>query len=519
MIKRFGRICFLLFVVLVFIGTSCLTSFASVQQPSGKVGNGNNETPGEWLIGATPPNLNPDAPILLFVPGLNNVAQIFWEVDNSLYQAAYNAGYQTVFIQLHDAGGASADMWANGELLADKIREISAYYNGKPITIIAYSKGGVDTQTALTYYGVSHLVDRVITLSSPHHGSELANLAYSGGAGWLADLIGATGDGTYVMQTGYMQNFRQQTDQHPNAYLNNYYTLGGTDWGSMFSATWFGGMYLSFYGSNDGVVRVSSSRLPGGQEIAVGNWNHTNIRTGLTFPVFENYISSQSPYGVSPSKNVGMNEETLVNRWIDGGPLAKNQFENISITVENDVDEMIYTVLTADTLTKIFLVDSNNKRTTPKYETVKIDEGIFAGAYAHTFSVKQPKQGEWELQIRSKEDNAYLLVVDYETDEKLRIKQRTDLQLSQLQTTNQLVYEIESLSSDIDLNSIEATYVVKNSKTGSTYEIQATGTEALKQTLKFPEHDSVYNLTIDIKGKLKDGAEFTRTVIDSVYLP
>ncbi|MBN6205386.1 hypothetical protein JYK21_02890, partial [Ralstonia pickettii] len=216
----------------------------------GKGSNGNEENPGEWYRGATPDNLRPDAPVLLFVPGLNNIAQIFWE-DNNMYQTAHDAGYQTAFLQLYDAGGESADMWNNGSLLASKISEISNYYNGKDITIIAYSKGGVDTQTALTYYGASQYVDNVITLSSPHHGSQLADLAYSSGAGWLADLIGAQGEGTAAMQTAYMANFRSETDAHANAYLNDYFTIGGTSWGAMFTANWFGGMYLSGYGPND----------------------------------------------------------------------------------------------------------------------------------------------------------------------------------------------------------------------------------------------------------------------------
>lgn len=119
---------------------------------NGKASNGNDEIPGEWYAGDTPTNLIADAPVLLFVPGLNNVAQIFWE-DNDMYQTALEAGYQTAFIQLYDAGGASADMWDNGQLLAEKIEEIAAHFSNKPITIIAYSKGGVDAQTALTYYG------------------------------------------------------------------------------------------------------------------------------------------------------------------------------------------------------------------------------------------------------------------------------------------------------------------------------------------------------------------------------
>src|SRR5699024_2118798 len=199
---------------------------------------------------------------LLFVPGLNNVAQVFYE-DNDMYETAFDAGYQTAFIQLHDAGGESADMWDNGELLAEKIDEISDHVDGKPITIVAYSKGGVDTQTALAHYGEWDKVDNVITLSSPHHGSQLADLAYSSWAGWLADLIGSQGDGTYSMQMGQMEAFRAIMDEKEHATSNDYYTLGGTGWSGGSGSIWLGGMYLSQYGSNDGVVTAGSSALPG----------------------------------------------------------------------------------------------------------------------------------------------------------------------------------------------------------------------------------------------------------------
>src|SRR5699024_9906142 len=42
------------------------------QAVTGKGGNGNDEIPGEWYVVSIPPNLIEDAPVLLFIPGLNN---------------------------------------------------------------------------------------------------------------------------------------------------------------------------------------------------------------------------------------------------------------------------------------------------------------------------------------------------------------------------------------------------------------------------------------------------------------
>lgn len=95
-----------------------------------------------------------------------------------MLQQARDAGYQTAAINLYDANGTSQDMWDNGKLLADKIKVISNHF-GKKLIVIAHSKGGVDTQTTLVYNRAAPYVQRVITLSSPHYGSQLADLAYS----------------------------------------------------------------------------------------------------------------------------------------------------------------------------------------------------------------------------------------------------------------------------------------------------------------------------------------------------
>lgn len=480
----------------------------------GKGSNGNEENPGEWYRGATPDNLRPDAPILLFVPGLNNIAQIFWE-DNNMYQTAHDAGYQTAFLQLYDAGGESADMWDNGSLLASKIREISNYYNGKDITIIAYSKGGVDTQTALTYYDASQYVDNVITLSSPHHGSQLADLAYSSGAGWLADLIGAQGEGTAAMQTAYMSNFRSETDAHANAYLNDYFTLGGTSWGTMFSANWFGGMYLSSYGPNDGVVTAASSNLPGGDELAIGDWNHTSVRTGETFPVFMDYLSgdqlfsAKSKLSNSDQKN---NNTPETNRWVEGGPLGESR--TVSLQIEENVEEMTIQLLTADELSNLKITDPLGETVEPEIKEMQFEEGVFKGAIGYAITIAAPAAGEWKVNLRpAAGENAYLLVADFKTEEFIYVNQAQELGLVQ---ANKLELEIDPAK--VETDQLTVAYEISetaNPDNKKTWKKQ--GKSSLTQTLHFDKKQTVYTITIHIEGKTKKGNTFKRTIIDSIY--
>lgn len=484
----------------------------------GKANNGNNETPGEWYIGDTPPNLVSHAPILLFVPGLNNTAQVFWE-DNNMYQTAHDAGYQTTFIQLHDAGGASASMWDNGALLAEKIREISNHFGGKPITVIAYSKGGVDTQTALTYYGAWQYVDNVITLSSPHHGSQLADLAYSSGAGWLADLLGAQGDGTYSMQMGEMANFRSQVESQPRAYYNDYYTLGGTGWGSVFSSTWFGGMYLNQFGSNDGVVTTASSKLPRGTQIAISDWNHTSIRTGVTFSVFDDYISDQNLYRKRILTNQLRNDaisknDTALNQWVQGGPLSAEKETEVALSVEDHVKEITLNLMTTKKLENLTFISPTGEEVKAQVNTSKVEEGIFIGALHHGVTLEAPMEGEWKIVMNTNENDAYLLQASFDSPSLL-----TTGHNSKLVTNSQLPYELKADQSNVAEKSLMATYhITQSNNPDNKYSVTVKNAHDLSRALTFPKKGEVYNITIDIEGRTKDGAPFKRTIIDSVYV-
>ncbi|WP_156856549.1 triacylglycerol lipase [Oceanobacillus sp. AG] len=477
---------------------------------AGSGGNGNEETPGEWYRGETPDNLMENAPVLLFVPGLNNVAQIFWE-DNNMYDTAYQAGYQTAFVQLHDAGGESADMWNNGELLASKIREISLHFNRKPITVVAYSKGGVDTHAAITYYGAGPYMENVITLSSPHHGSELADLAYSSGAGWLAALIGLQGEGTASMQTAYMADFRMQTDANAKAYQHNYFTLGGTGWGPAFSANWFGGVYLSSYGPNDGVVTAASSNLPGGQELLVGDWNHTSIRTGATFPVFQNYLSgehltaAQSKSPISDQKNM---PAPITNRWVDGGPIVDKA--EIELNVEKNVKSLTLQFLTAEPLTDVELVSPYGKVVNTKVKEVPMTEGIFKDAIGYILEIPAPEAGAWTIAVQSNaEENAYLFVADFESTPLIKANKGYGV-MQQV--------ELQADAKQINLDSLVVDYhMVETQNPDNQKKWKATGRNALSHNLNLDKHKkgSIYTVTIIIEGKTKEGHAFNRSVIYS----
>lgn len=110
-------------------------------------------TPGNWYVGTTPSYVASSKHPILFVHGLNSSSSTWWE-ENDMYNTAYQAGFETAFIDLYPTD----NMWDNGSLLAQKVKDIYSYF-GEKVVVVAHSKGGVDTQSALVHYGAAPYVE------------------------------------------------------------------------------------------------------------------------------------------------------------------------------------------------------------------------------------------------------------------------------------------------------------------------------------------------------------------------
>jgi pimeloyl-ACP methyl ester carboxylesterase len=483
--------------------------------------------PGTWSPGATPSNLNAKLPVILFVQGLGGNAGS-WYDTNDMYQTAYNNGYQTAFIELNDSGGTPKNMWDNGQLLAQKIPVISQYFN-KKLVIVAHSKGGVDTQAALVHYNAYPYVTNVITLSSPHHGSELADLAYSSWAGWLADLIGYKNDATYSMQTSYMNYFRSVTDSNPNSSYNKFYTLGGKGWASSPSSSYFaGGLYLSLFGNNDGVVTVNSSYVPKGTMVKIGDWDHNTIRKGsTTFSLFKPYltatgtasakasdlvtIASNKPSDASQENTVGSASNLLVR----GG--AHNGTASESFLVENDVKSITVDWISDQKADQVELISPTNGQTSVKVKSYQ-DEQVFKNAWHHIAVVNNPKQGEWTLQTHSVKSGGYLMTVRYDSD----LDKSIQLKLNDDKTKIQLERDKASLQGD----KLKVQYQVDFTSEGSsankkqTTKLKSLATIDADNDVDLSDASSpgVYQASFVVKGQTAKGVPFERTLIRSIYI-
>lgn len=484
---------FVFFILLFFIAPSfSLAGSFGKGDPSG--------VPGQWYVGTTPTYVAPSKHPILFVHGLNSSSNTWWE-NNNMYDTAYQNGYETAFIDLYP----TKNMWDNGYLLAQKIKEISNYF-GEKVVVVAHSKGGIDTQSALVHYGAYPYVARVITLSSPHYGSQLADLAYSGGASWLAGIIGSKNDATYSLQTGYMSYFRSQTDNHANRSKTPFYTFAGTKWGSFGSSLYWGGLYLRAYGSNDGAVTVKNSRLPYATELKVGDWNHSTIKEGSsTFALFKNYlnesvISSTAMFQAQSVDTVAATDEPM-GSYVAGGEYSGTKKE--AFHVENGVREITVDWISDQPATALTLSGPDGKKQTA-FTTENDDTEYFDGAYHHTITIPNPTSGEWTIQASSTQTERYLLNVSF------------DSPLDALLDATLANGEVKMNVKDQKLN-MTSDMTIEYYKDGKLKQSKVRVNKK-NATFKLPKlGEGVYNMTINITGK-QGKHPFHRTIVKSVFV-
>ncbi|MDX8365733.1 esterase/lipase family protein [Cytobacillus sp. IB215665] len=466
------------------------------------------DTPGTWYLGALPDNVNMNKSPLVFVQGLHGNAKDWWEEtvyygENDMYNYAYANGYRTAFVQLEDAtGGDAADMWHNGQMLASMLEEIYDYF-GEQVTIIAHSKGGVDTQTALVHFEAWPYVNDVITLSSPHYGSPLADLAYSSWANWLADLIGRTDEGTFVMQTGEMEKFRLITDENESAYNNNYYTASGTGWGPLFSALWFGGAYLG--GDNDGLVPVWSSRLPYGTHFFSGgdDIDHDNIRMGnSSFDRIATLLNDTSTHTSANWFTAASSDSQYVpEQLLRGGSLSTNHLVEELIPVESDNNRVVFQILTASEDVNVKLISPKGKEYTKKSKQYIQSEGenYFKNTYIQTFTIDQPGAGEWQIDLNSSNEDAYFIVTNFQGSNALNID------------WGELEKEAKDKNKDKKGKKLKIDKKVKKNKSK-----QKIPGDISNEILDIIQADT-YNVTYEIVGTTESGETFYRTAVKSYY--
>lgn len=350
---------------------------------------------GRWYAGA-PPQAGSDLPVIVFVPGLGDFAPSFWK-DNGigegddLYAQAWGSGFRTAFVSFMADGEKPFDMWKNGRILAGQLEDICRYYKTDTVVIAAHSKGGVDAQTTAVFYGAAARIKKLITLSSPHWGSQLADLAYST-FGWdLAERLGQHSEGCFCMQTAYMQAYRKAVDASP---FNNVTieTFAGNGGAPVFSELWAAARFMSLYGENDGVVTVKSAQNPRGHHRATLPLNHIQMMTGKAiWPSLKSAILGAP----EPLQQAAAKPAPAFGFIFRGGSLEAGVADEFPI--DSTVKSMeLFLALScqsgeqAETEIQIFAPSG------AQYKKIEVVNGPF-GTRLLRLAINAPEQGNWHM--------------------------------------------------------------------------------------------------------------------------
>lgn len=474
--------------------------------------------PGTITIGDAPANPDPAKPVIVFVQGLTNNSSA-WYLNNNMYDMARNAGFETVFVELYDSAGTPKSYWDNGLLLANMLEEISQMFNGKKLAIVGYSKGGVDTQAALIHYGKHHLVSEVVTIGSPHHGSDLADLAYSSWTWWLAALMGSRNEGTESLQTGHMNYFRQITDSRWEAYANNYYTIAGNYTGRLFSSTWWGGTMIS--GPSDGVVSVASATLPYGDMLAIGRWSHDTVHLGSNaFPIFNEYLTVGNGASSTSFTEVANDTTEAHNLFVRGGEQSGAVEETFH--VEEEANKITVNWLSATKHEEVEVLRPGKTSVERIPVQAVQDTEFFKGAYHHQIEFTNPEAGEWKIGTYSDTDTAYSLIVTF--DSELNHQLHVEESKNNREWTIGVKRGQGIANKPLDLF-YQYQYTPEQAGPGNSSfgkgmrEYQQSIRAARGSSVKVRDHGpGAYNTTIEIVGETAVGGKFQRTVIKSIFV-
>ncbi|PCK20180.1 lipase [Bacillus pumilus] len=463
---------------------------------AGTIGDGSG-TPGKWFKGEEPVQKDQSKPPLVFVHGINSSSSIWFDRNDMAKQAVLN-GYESAFIDLYP----DQDMKKNGKLLAEKLKEIYDTF-GRKLIVIGHSKGGVDTQSALVYYNAHSYVEKVITLGSPHYGTPLADLAYSKGGSWLAQILGLKSDALYSLQTGLMAAFRSETDPL-ETFPHKYITYSGSEWGTFGSVLFLGGMYLKSFGANDGAVTVSSTRLSYANNILPGKWDHYSIKNGtIMFPVFQNHLLASianTENEDDPKQHEPVSTELNTDVYVRGGENEKDKTE--AFYVEEGTNGLSIQWLNTRQEAKLEIVAPNGDVLT-KFKTAEASFP-YEGAYSHHVQINKPVPGKWTIRSNSGKKAPYLLLVSYDSPLNEEIKVVAAKSGDASTHSSSLIKRLSKTVETIYFKDAKKDHPLKTTSSSSAVQLKKEG---------------AYSVTVHYTGLTASGTSaFNRTVIRTLYV-
>jgi pimeloyl-ACP methyl ester carboxylesterase len=512
--KLIARLAIALAVLIILAGSPAAGVRPAMAQPP------DPETIASGIyVGAVPPGAEQN-PVLVFVHGYGASAGCWWgptkyDGVNDMYITAYNAGYRTAFVSLDGPEGRPADsMWANGLTLSLQLRIIAGHYGVDDVVIVAHSKGGVDAQAAIVYFGGWERVGRLFTLGSPHQGSEMADAAYSWWGSPLAELLGFHDDGTYTLQTAYMSFFREYTDPKAQTQPVTYYSGAGMDMGPEGSILHLMGRYLSRFGDSDGIVTVASTALPGASTLFLQPYHHMNIYMGSTaFPWIDSVLKGAASAWAQTARVASSRQmpSPLVEsgRILRGGRLSGAAVETFPI--EPYARRAVFDVIVSEEAVTATLIGPDG-RARPLKAAGEGDD-LFGASWHWSHTSTRPRAGEWTLRIDGPPGAAYLLIAAIESP----------LQVALRGFPERMVAPGQALEFSAESHALLARPVVQQVEAHITRALpgQAGRDLAIRSSSDpafswVPSREGIYSVSATVTGQTAGGMAFERSFVRSL---
>lgn len=273
-----------------------------------------------------------------------------YSVPNDWNTYMKNNNFRHCYVALHP----DENFLTNGQLLTSMLNTICTHYNSQRVVVVAHSKGGLDTDAAVNIYG-SQKVAKVITLSSPHWGSSMADLPYSNIPSYvsfsnkLSTLLriffwSQQNNATYCLQTAVCAEYRRGTAGYVYSGIDLKGTTGDVPFVT-FAATGFksnagsysvraqciigGSLLYGFNGSNDALVGRNYAKRSAdnttNMTTSFSKFNHNDIRSCGNIRNVSSYVKANIPTNgisrISEQENPILNELTEENlRELDEFP-------------------------------------------------------------------------------------------------------------------------------------------------------------------------------------------------------
>jgi triacylglycerol lipase len=171
----------------------------------------------------------------------------------------------------------NTDSWgdyeSNAKILKTTIDKVLEETDSEKVNIIAHSKGGIDSRYLIWNYDYGKKVASLTTISTPHHGSEIADLIYQQNivhtsiikntlvafGKFYGDINPDPYNVNYQLTTENMKKFNENFDMDQKVYYQSLYTTMNSPFDDLIFYSSY--QYIKkIHGKNDGVVSEWSSK-------------------------------------------------------------------------------------------------------------------------------------------------------------------------------------------------------------------------------------------------------------------